>query len=176
MENGNTVTRSALKVVYTGVYDGTKTRKFSSLAALQQYVKSRWEGAEYIDTPREFHNDYGRFTLYGCALKDLGHRNGAAGTDGYWDWTWNEIDPPAPEPGPEAPPEPGIGPCGYIGYTTTGRRSRRLDQYLIPYSTPDSKGWAIVWDSQMFCTIHKTFSSAARELKRLRKFRKEGVI
>jgi hypothetical protein len=58
---------------------------------VQDYVKGRWQGADYIDGTHEFHGDYGRFELTGCSLADLGHRNGAAGTDEYFDWTWINV-------------------------------------------------------------------------------------
>jgi hypothetical protein len=64
------------------------TRKFSTLAALQEYVRARWEGVEYIDGPQSFHNDYCTFNLSGAKLTDLGRRKGEYGAEAFWDWEW----------------------------------------------------------------------------------------
>ena len=71
---------------------GKATRRtFSKLADLQRYVKDRWEGADYIDGPADFHGDYATFHLVGCTLADLGKRAGAHGTDEYFEWNWHSL-------------------------------------------------------------------------------------
>lgn len=65
-------------------------RRFSTLAELQSYVRARWEGADYIDGSRSWHNDYATFVIGGATLAELGTR-GAPGTDAYWDWTWTDL-------------------------------------------------------------------------------------
>jgi len=77
---------SKYAVRYNGV-DGSMTKRFSKLADVQEYVKARWQGADYIDSTNSFHTDYARYTLSGCTLADLGHR-GPAGTDDWYEWTW----------------------------------------------------------------------------------------
>jgi len=68
-------------------------KRFSSLRDVQAYVKTQWQGADYIDGAAEFHTDYCTFRLTGCGLSDLGARAGAYGTDEYWQWIWIEMDP-----------------------------------------------------------------------------------
>ena len=65
--------------------------KFATLAEVQAYVKSQWQGAEYIDCLTSFHTDYCRFTLKGCTLDNLGHRAGEPGSDEYYDWVWEAL-------------------------------------------------------------------------------------
>jgi len=79
------------------------TRRFSSLADVQQYVRGRWEGADYIDGPAQWHNDYCTFTLTGAKLSDLGSRGGPHGTDAYWEWNWADLSALAPAPAASAP-------------------------------------------------------------------------
>ena len=62
------------------------TTKFATLKEIQEYVKGRWQGPEYIDGESSFHGDYATFELQGCTLSDLGKRTG----DGY-DWTWSTL-------------------------------------------------------------------------------------
>ncbi len=69
-----------------------EVKRFSTLRDVQTYVKTQWQGAEYIDGPAAFHSDYCTFYLTGCVLNDLGARGGAYGTDEYWDWIWIEMD------------------------------------------------------------------------------------
>lgn len=45
---------------------------FTTLAKAAEYVRDRWEGADYIDGPASFHNDYCTFTLVGFTLRDIG--------------------------------------------------------------------------------------------------------
>ena len=72
------------KVRYDGM-DGSKERKFATLAEVQAYVKARWQGVEYIPGLGDFHTDYGYYTLTGCTLADLGARKDE------WDWTWKDL-------------------------------------------------------------------------------------
>jgi len=52
------------------------------------YLQDRWQGDGYIESPDGLHNEYGRFTLTGCTLSDLGQRRSTnPNDDGYWDWT-----------------------------------------------------------------------------------------
>jgi hypothetical protein len=85
----------ASKYKYTVTYrgmDGRSVNRFSTLQTLQQYVRDRWEGTDYIDSSAGFHNDYGRFTLTGCTLADLGARGSSnPHDDRFWDWTWHHI-------------------------------------------------------------------------------------
>ncbi len=69
----------------------SKETKFATLAEVQEYVKGHWQGADYIDGSDVFHNDFGHFYLRGCKLADLGNRNGDAGTDDFYGWTWKEL-------------------------------------------------------------------------------------
>ena len=85
-------------VTYRGM-DGRIRRQFSSLEAVQKYVRDRWEGLDYYDRDYYdradgFHNDYGTFTLTGCTLYDLGTRKGE------WDWEWKNLAQPKPTPAP----------------------------------------------------------------------------
>ena len=67
-------------------------KRFASLAALQQYVRDRWQGVEYIDGPQEFHSDYCTFRISGATLKDLGRRESSdPATDEYWYWRWHDL-------------------------------------------------------------------------------------
>jgi hypothetical protein len=77
---------SKFAVTYRGM-DGSVRRNFSRLAQVQEYCMARWEGVDYIDGPISFHNDYGCFTLTGCALADLGHRDPAD----VWTWIWRDL-------------------------------------------------------------------------------------
>jgi hypothetical protein len=77
---------SKYSVTYRGT-DGTVRRNFSKLAQVQEYVRGRWEGVDYLDGPAHFHNDYGHFTLTGCTLADLGHRDPAD----VWTWLWKDV-------------------------------------------------------------------------------------
>jgi hypothetical protein len=79
--------RKLYSVKYSGI-DGTAQKKFATLADVQEYVKGRWEGVDYIDSADTFHNDYGRFTLTGCKLSDLGSR---IPCDDYFEWHWSEL-------------------------------------------------------------------------------------
>lgn len=63
--------------------------KFATIGEVRDYVKARWQGAEYIDSPTSFHSDYARFTLKNCTLADLGKRGGEPGSDEYYDWQWH---------------------------------------------------------------------------------------
>jgi hypothetical protein len=66
-------------------------RRFDTLAELQTYIKDRWQGAEYIDGPAEFHTDYVAYDFWGATLADLGNRRGPQGTDEYWEWEWKDL-------------------------------------------------------------------------------------
>jgi hypothetical protein len=66
--------------------------KFATLKEVQEYVKGRWQGPEYIDSPTSFHSDYCRYYLKNCSVFDLGHRGtNQVNADGYFDWTWEEL-------------------------------------------------------------------------------------
>ncbi len=67
------------------------TRKFKTLAALQEYVRDRWQGPDYIEGPKLWHTDYTAFELGGAVLTDLGSRMGSLGTDAYYDWQWKDL-------------------------------------------------------------------------------------
>lgn len=68
----------------------THTMRFYSLAELQAYVKSQWQGVEYMDGKSNFHTDYCTFELVGATLYDLGSHAGTG--DEYWDWLWKEVN------------------------------------------------------------------------------------
>ena len=68
--------------------DGHDSQDFNTLAEVQQFVKARWQGVEYMDGNSGFHTDYASYTLQGCTLNDLGQRSG----DG-WDWEWKDLSP-----------------------------------------------------------------------------------
>jgi hypothetical protein len=73
-------------VTYSGV-DGEVHRHFATLKEVQIYCRDRWEGLDYMDNDHQFHNDYGRFTLEGCNLFQLGRQSL---TDEY-SWVWKEL-------------------------------------------------------------------------------------
>src|SRR5689334_252769 len=75
---------------FNGVLMKGERKNFSTLFLLQQYVKARWQGPDYIDGPNTFHSDYCQYTVTGCSFNDLGNRNGLPGTDEYFDWTWKD--------------------------------------------------------------------------------------
>jgi hypothetical protein len=82
---------SKYTVTYHGI-DGRAVKGFSTLAAVQQYVKDRWEGPDYMDGTTFWHNDYGHFTLKGCTLLDLGNRRSwDTKSDDYWVWDWKQL-------------------------------------------------------------------------------------
>jgi len=78
-------------VIYrSGIGEGSKTTKFATLAEVREYVKGRWNGVEYMDSPTCFHNDFGHFFLKNCALADLGQRSSSdSSSDLYWNWIWH---------------------------------------------------------------------------------------
>jgi hypothetical protein len=79
------VRRKPFSVQYvSGIGEGSVTKKFATLAEVQEYVKGRWQGVDYIDGPGAFHGDFGHFYLKGCTLADLGKREGPDG----FDWSW----------------------------------------------------------------------------------------
>jgi hypothetical protein len=66
--------------------------KFATIVEVQAYVKSCWQGAEYIDSPTSFHSDYCRYFLKNCSLGDLGRRGSAqADSEEYFDWIWEAL-------------------------------------------------------------------------------------
>ena len=67
-------------------------RKFDTLKEVQQYVKDRWCGVDYVDGRSSFHSDYATFDLIGCTLTDLGRRMGPHGTYEFWCWDWLEVE------------------------------------------------------------------------------------
>ena len=85
------MSKQIFKIYYQGI-DGRLTRKFATLAALQTYVKERWQGVDYIDGPAAFHTDYANYTISGAKILDLGHRGGERGTEGYWSWIWKDLN------------------------------------------------------------------------------------
>jgi hypothetical protein len=58
------------RISYDGM-DGRSSESFATLSEAADYVRGRWEGADYVDGPASFHNDYGRFHLYGFNLRDI---------------------------------------------------------------------------------------------------------
>ena len=66
-------------------------RRFTTLAGLQDYIKERWQGVEYVDGPRSFHTDYVAYEISGATLLELGNRRGPKGTDQYWEWEWKDV-------------------------------------------------------------------------------------
>jgi hypothetical protein len=62
-------------------------KKFATLREVQEYVKARWEGPDYIDGPAEFHSDYCTYDLVGCELADLGNRR----VDDFYSWDWKVL-------------------------------------------------------------------------------------
>ncbi len=63
------------RVAYDGI-DGNTSTQFATLAEADEYVKGRWNGIDYVDSNDMFHNDYGKFVLFGFSLKDLGKVTG----------------------------------------------------------------------------------------------------
>lgn len=59
---------------------------FATLKEVQEYVKARWEGPDYIDGPAEFHSDYCTYDLVGCTLADLGKRR-----EDFYSWEWKDL-------------------------------------------------------------------------------------
>lgn len=45
---------------------------FADLTAATQFIKDRWQGAEYVDGADQFHTDYCSYTLRGFVLADVG--------------------------------------------------------------------------------------------------------
>jgi len=71
-------------------------KSFATLPELQEYIKARWQGPDYIDGPNGFHTDYCRYTLQGCALCDLGKPIAEYADDGTVDcfgWQWTDFRP-----------------------------------------------------------------------------------
>lgn len=73
----------------SGIGEGSKETKFATLIEVQEYVKDRWQGADYIDGTDVFHNDFGHFILKGCNLADLGAR----AIDDFYTWIWKDLLP-----------------------------------------------------------------------------------
>jgi hypothetical protein len=62
-------------------------RRFSTLKAVQSYIKERWQGVEYMDSYEYFHTDYCTFDLFYFTLADLGYRD----PNDQWNWIWKEL-------------------------------------------------------------------------------------
>jgi hypothetical protein len=78
----------------SGIGEGSSETKFATLAEVQEYVKSRWQGVEYIDGSDVFHGDFGHFYLKGCNLVDLGVRKSLdSASDDFWSWIWKDFSP-----------------------------------------------------------------------------------
>ncbi len=75
----------------SGIGEGSSTTKFATLEEVQEYVKGRWCGADYIDGVETFHNDYGHFILKGCTLADLGARD----AQDFYTWNWKNLSQPS---------------------------------------------------------------------------------
>jgi hypothetical protein len=74
----------------SGIGEGSTTTKFATISEVRAYVKGRWNGVEYIDSPTCFHNDFGHFFLKNCSLSELGQRlSNDPASDLYWSWTWH---------------------------------------------------------------------------------------
>jgi hypothetical protein len=71
--------------------------RFATLADASQYIRDRWQGADYIDGPASFHTDYCTYQLSGFALDDIGTHKWCAcelddGIDyGWMDWQWVDL-------------------------------------------------------------------------------------
>jgi len=63
------------RIAYEGM-DGNASTQFVTLEEAAKYVKDRWQGIDYMDTGHGFHNDHGRFVLFGFVLKDIGKVEG----------------------------------------------------------------------------------------------------
>ncbi len=48
------------------------TKSFTTLAEAAEYIKDRWQGADYIDGVESFHTDYSTYECEGFTLKDIG--------------------------------------------------------------------------------------------------------
>jgi hypothetical protein len=48
------------------------TESFATLAEAAQYIKDRWQGADYMDGMTAFHTDYCLYRLQGFTLRDIG--------------------------------------------------------------------------------------------------------
>ncbi len=64
------------RVAYSGM-DGKTSTSFATIEEAAAYVKDRWMGIDYVDSSAGFHNDYGRFMLFGFQLKDVGEFSGS---------------------------------------------------------------------------------------------------
>ena len=49
-----------------------ETKSFATLSEAQEYIKERWQGADYIDGSSGFHTDYCTYQLIGFTLQDIG--------------------------------------------------------------------------------------------------------
>lgn len=49
-----------------------ETKSFATLIEAQQYIRERWQGADYIDGSAAFHTDYCTYELVGFKLSDIG--------------------------------------------------------------------------------------------------------
>ena len=73
-------------------YKPAGTQLFQTLEGVQEYVKARWEGVEYMDSPRRFHNDYCTFDLSGTNLCELGARKSMdPQSEDFWNWEWKDV-------------------------------------------------------------------------------------
>jgi len=61
---------------------------FATLIEARDYIRDRWQGADYIDGPDSFHTDYCTFRLVGFVLADIGKRRYEE-----WgpEWDWLEL-------------------------------------------------------------------------------------
>ena len=48
------------------------TEKFATLKEASNYIKERWQGADYVDGYDGFHTDYCTYELVGFTLTDIG--------------------------------------------------------------------------------------------------------
>lgn len=63
------------RITYKGM-DGNASKLFTTQEAAVAYIKERWMGVDYMDSRTEFHTDYGRYTLFGFTLSDIGKVTG----------------------------------------------------------------------------------------------------
>lgn len=90
-------TKPPYAVTYRGG-DGTSTKRFRTLPQVQEYIKQRWPGLDYVRAPHIITSDSynAQWELTGCTIYDLGNRKSFnPEDDGWWDWEWKSFDPPA---------------------------------------------------------------------------------
>lgn len=90
-------TKPPYTVTYRGG-DGTSVKRFRSLEQVQEFIKQRWPGLDYLRGPQIITSDSynAQWELGGCTIYDLGQRGSFdPQEDAYWEWTWRSFAPPA---------------------------------------------------------------------------------